>query len=134
MTEQRPYGQGDASFQAAGGYEGIKQLVDAFYSAMDTLPEAAGIRAMHPADLTSSADKLTLFLCGWLGGPKLFAEKYGAIAIPRFHMAFPIGPAERDAWLLCMKVAADQQPFAEDFKQYLLQQLYIPAERSRNRN
>lgn len=128
----RPYGQGDNSYQSAGGYEGIRQLVDAFYAAMDSLPEAAHIRAMHPADLTESADKLTRFLCGWLGGPRLFSEKYGPIAIPRFHQQFPIGPAERDAWLLCMKVAADQQPYAEDFKHYLTEQLYVPAERSRS--
>ncbi|MCD8522845.1 MAG: group II truncated hemoglobin [Saccharospirillaceae bacterium] len=132
--EKRPYGQGDASFQAAGGFDGIKALVDDFYVAMDTLPEAAHIRAMHPADLSASADKLTRFLCGWLGGPRLFSEKYGPIAIPKFHQAFPIGPAERDAWLLCMNVAAAKQPFAEDFKVYLLEQLYVPAERSRSRD
>lgn len=134
VEEKRPYGQGDASFQAAGGFDGIKALVDDFYAAMDTLPEAAHIRAMHPADLSTSADKLTRFLCGWLGGPRLFSEKYGPIAIPKFHQAFPIGPAERDAWLLCMKVAAAKQPFADDFKTYLLEQLYVPAERSRSRD
>ncbi|WP_430462340.1 group II truncated hemoglobin [Thalassolituus sp. LLYu03] len=131
-TGKRPYGTGDASFQAAGGYDGIKLLVDDFYRAMDELPQAAPIRAMYPDDLTEAADKLTRFLCGWLGGPKLFSEKYGPIAIPAFHRQFPIDAARRDAWLDCMRAAAEKQPFAEDFRQYLLAQLYVPAERSRN--
>jgi len=94
------YGFSDTSFQTAGGLEGIRQLVDDFYKFMDELPEAAGIRAMHKADLTESRDKLTLFLCGWMGGPKLYWDKYGSINIPRDHMHLPIDAHARDAWLL----------------------------------
>lgn len=126
------YCEGDGSFRTAGGVAGVRKLVDAFYDAMCELPEAKNIRDMHPQDLDESRDKLARFLSGWLGGPKLFSEKYGAIRIPVAHRHLQIGPAERDAWLLCMKVAADQQPYADDFKQYLLQQLFVPAERSRN--
>ena len=128
------YGVEDASYRAAGGEAGIRKLVDDFYDAMDQLPEAAKIRAMHPADLTLSRDKLARFLCGWLGGPKLYAEKYGPIRIPQAHSRFEIGSKERDAWLLCMGEALINQPYASDFKKYLLEQLYVPAERSRNRS
>lgn len=128
------YGQGEASFEAAGGFDGIKQLVDAFYDAMETLPQARTIREMHSADLTESRDKLTRFLTGWLGGPKLFSEKYGPIRIPVAHRHLDIGPAERDAWLACMQVAVDAQPYQQDFRDYLMTQLYVPAERSRNRD
>jgi hemoglobin len=132
--KDRAYGQGDASFQAAGREEGVKRLVDAFYEQMDTLEEAKTIRAMHAQDLSESRDKLFRFLCGWLGGPQLFQEKYGPINIPGAHRHLDIGIAERDAWLLCMKRAADQQPYAEDFKEYLLRQLYPPANVSRTRD
>ena len=128
-----PYGVEDASYRAAGGEAGIRKLVDDFYDAMDQLPEAATIRAMHPEDLTVSRDKLARFLCGWLGGPKLYAEKYGPIRIPQAHSRFEIGSKERDAWLLCMEEALKNQPYAAEFKKYLLEQLYVPAERSRNR-
>lgn len=128
----QPYGSGDASYQAAGGYDGLKRLVDDFYRLMETLPEARGIWAMHNHEnMAAIHDKLTRFLCGWLGGPKLFSEKYGPIIIPAFHRQFPIGSQERDAWLLCMAKAAEQQPWPEDFRRYLLEQLYVPAERSR---
>lgn len=128
------YGQKDHSFNTAGGYEGIKQLVDDFYDAMDTLPEARAVRDMHNTDLTESRDKLTRFLTGWLGGPKLFSETYGPIRIPVAHRHLSIGSKERDIWLACMQVAVDKQDFPQDFRDYLMAQLYIPAERSRNKD
>lgn len=129
------YGQGDASFRAAGGYDGIKALVDQFYLEMGRLPEAKAIWAMHShEDMALIHDKLTRFLCGWLGGPRLYREKYGPISVPAFHKQFPIGVAERNAWLLCMKTAADKQPFSESFKHYLLEQLYRPADFSRSKD
>jgi len=133
-TKQKPYGTEDGSFQAAGGEAGIRQLVDDFYHAMETLPEAKIIFDMHTEDLTILRDKLSRFLCGWLGGPKLFREKYGPIAIPKAHRHLAIGAQERDSWLKCMEVALNKQPYPEDFKTYLLEQLYVPAERSRNQD
>lgn len=130
--DQPRYGVGDASYQAAGGEAGIRTLVDDFYDGMAQLPEAEKIRKMHPADLTISRDKLTLFLCGWLGGPRFYVQKYGPIRIPQVHSHLAIGPGERDAWLRCMQEALKAQPYAADFKKYLLEQLYVPAERSRN--
>lgn len=129
----RKYGEGDASFQAAGGERGIRALVDRFYLEMDSLPEARRVREMHAEDLTEVKDKLARFLCGWLGGPRLFQDKYGPISIPLVHQVFPIGPAERDAWLRCMKIAVAAQPYDNAFKIYLMAQLAIPAERVRNR-
>ena len=128
------YGEEDNSFQAAGGFDGIKQLVDAFYDAMETLPQAQDIRAMHSPDLDESRDKLTRFLTGWLGGPKLFSEKYGPIRIPVAHRHLAIGPAERDAWLACMQIAVNARPYPQAFRKYLMTQLYVPAERSRNQD
>lgn len=131
---KRAYGDGDASFQAAGGEPGIRRLVEDFYAAMGELPQARKILEMHPTDLSVSIDKLARFLCGWLGGPKLFREKYGPIRIPVAHRHLQIGVAERDAWLDCMREALKKQPFADDFKAYLIEQLFVPAERSRNQD
>ena len=122
------YGDGDTSFRTAGGIEGLRKLVDDFYRMMDSLPEAAVIRAMHPADLGVAADKLHRFLCGWLGGPKLYREKYGSIHIPSAHAHLAIGAAERDAWLLCMERALAEQDYPQDFRGYLLRELFRPAE------
>jgi hemoglobin len=127
-------GVNTTAYQEAGELAGITNLVDVFYANMDTLPEAETIRNMHPQDLAESRKKLAYFLCGWLGGPKLFSQHYGPISIPGFHKQFPIGYEERDAWLLCMQRAIAVQPFSEPFKEYLLAALSIPAERVRQVN
>ena len=121
MTNQAPaYGTDDTSFLAAGQYAGIEILVNRFYDYMESLPEAKKIRQMHTDDLTESREKLTRFLCGWLGGPKLFSEKYGPITIPMAHAHLVIDEPERDTWLQCMQKAVDEQPWADDFKIYLM--------------
>ena len=125
---------GTTPYQEAGELAGITRLVDAFYINMDTLPEAETIRNMHPHDLAESRKKLTYFLCGWLGGPRLYSEHYGPISIPGVHKQFPIGYEERDAWIFCMQQAIAVQPYRDAFKEYLLAALRIPAERVRQVN
>ena len=124
-----PYGTADASFQAAGGEVGIEKLVDDFYQAMATLAPAKTIRAMHPNDLTVSREKLARFLCGWLGGPRRYQEKYGPINIPQIHKPLNVNEADRDAWLLCMDNAIDQQNYEHSFAVYLKAQFRVPADR-----
>jgi hemoglobin len=135
VTNPNPnsYGTGDASFVAAGGEAGLIALVDDFYDVMETLPEAATIREMHPEELTESRDKLSRFLSGWLNGPNTFRPKYGRIFIPPAHSHLPIGEPEMEAWLRCMEIALGRQPYADDFKEYLLRQLRVPATRCRTR-
>lgn len=123
------FGHLDHSYQAAGQLDGIRQLVDDFYHAMDNLPRAKRIRDMHPTDLTVSRDKLTLFLCVWLGGPRLFADKYGAISIPQVHSHLDVVEDDKLAWLECMQQAIDQQAYSVDFGDYLITQLGVPAVR-----
>jgi len=123
------YGEGDASYRAAGGQAGITRLVDAFYRHMDAEPFARGIRRMHAKDLTESRDKLTRFLCGWMNGPSLYTERYGPIRIPSAHAHLRIGPRERDAWLRCMALADAEQDYAPEFAAYLLRELAVPAQR-----
>lgn len=133
VEADRPYGTGDASFQAAGGEAGIRKLVDDFFDLMGSDARFATIYEMHPEDKDVSRDKLARFLCGWLGGPKLYHEKYGSIGIPRVHGHLAIATPERDQWLACMREAVEQQPFSDDFKQYLMEQLFVPAEAVRRR-
>ena len=125
------YGVGDGSYKAAGGLTGLTKLVDSFYGFMESLTEAKKIRAMHPHDLSESRKKLTYFLSGWLGGPKLYSENFGGISIPTAHKHLPIGEDESDAWMLCMQKAVDEQPYEDSFKHYLIKQLRVPAERIR---
>lgn len=95
-------------YELIGGEDTVRQLVHRFYELMDTLPETYGIRKMHPESLTSSEEKLFMYLSGYLGGPNLFIEKFGHPRLRGRHLPFRIGIAERDQWLLCMQLAADE--------------------------
>ena len=133
-TDDKPqYGVGDASYQAAGGEPGIRRLVDVFFTRMTDDARFRTIYDMHGVVDDTSRDKLARFLCGWLGGPKLYREKYGGISIPRAHEHLPIAEAERDQWLTCMAESVAEQPFADSFKTYLMEQLFVPAEAIRRR-
>jgi hemoglobin len=125
------YGVADSSYKAAGELAGLTKLVDSFYDFMESLPEATKIRAMHKSDLSESRKKLAYFLSGWLGGPKLYSENFGSITIPSAHKHLPIGLDESEAWILCMQKAVEEQYYEESFKQYLIEQLRVPAERIR---
>ena len=73
------------------------------------------------------------FLCGGLGDPRLFNEKYRSIRIPEANHHQNIGYAEHDVRLKCMKLAINKQLCEPCFKVHLLEQLAEPAERSRNK-
>lgn len=95
-------------YDLLGGKLVLLSLVDRFYFFMDTLPEAAGIRALHAADLDNAREKLFKFLSGWLGGPDLYISEFGHPRLRRRHFPFAIGQLERDQWMLCMNKALDE--------------------------
>lgn len=92
-------------YAAIGGEETIRRLVRRFYELMDTLPEAKACRDIHPPSLEGSEQKLFEYLTGWLGGPQLYVAKHGHPMLRRRHFVAPIGPAEREGWLLCFETA-----------------------------
>jgi hemoglobin len=96
------------NFARIGGQAAVDRLVEAFYRRMDRLPEARGIRAMHRTDLTSTNDVLKRYLGEWLGGPQRYSEERGHPRLRMRHIHLQIGPAERDAWMLCMNDALDE--------------------------
>lgn len=131
MQEQPRYGEGDATFQAAGGEEGVFNLVNTFFDLMRDRAEYREIWDMHPADKAMTRDKLARFLCAWTGGPRLYREKYGPISIPQAHAHLKIDARLKEGWLACMSEALDACDYSDDFKHYLLEQLGVPAERVR---
>ena len=130
MAQQEKYGDGDATYQAAGGQAGIRKLVDCFFD-LATDSKYRVIYDWHPDDKETSRDKLALFLCGWMGGPRPFVDKYGPIRIPDAHKHLKVTAVERDLWLNCMSRALKEQDYPPALSDYLKQQLYIPAERVR---
>ena len=114
------------------GVENVRKLVETFYDVMDSDPKAQPIRAMHPADLTSSREKLFMFLTGWTGGPQLYIERYGHPMLRRRHMPFAVNESARDQWMYCMIKAMQQLGFEEALMTKLAEQLYGVADFMRN--
>lgn len=92
-------------FDWVGGEAAVRRLVDHFYDLMDLEPGYAVLRALHPTSLEGSRDKLHWFLCGWLGGPDYFVQRFGHPRLRARHLPFRIGIAERDQWMACMRQA-----------------------------
>jgi hemoglobin len=115
------------------GEQGIRELTDAFYDIMDSLPEAAGVRAMHARDLAPMKEKLAEYLIGWMGGPPLYADKYGTVCMTTPHEPYHIGPEERDQWLLCMDRALAQKGASDELVAMLKIPLFRIADAVRNR-
>lgn len=92
-------------FEQIGGEGSVRALVDRFYDLMDLEPGYHELRALHPTPLDGSRDKLFWFLCGWLGGPDLYVERFGHPRLRARHLPYPIGVRERDQWMACMAQA-----------------------------
>ena len=87
------------TYEKIGGVAAVAKLSARFYGLMDSVPQFAELRAMPPASLASSREKLYMLLSGWLGGPDLFVEKFGHPRPRGRHMPFSIGLQERDQWV-----------------------------------
>jgi hemoglobin len=121
-------------YSRIGGEPAVRRLVKRFYELMDTLPEAYGIRKLHAADLSSAEEKLFMFLCGWLGGPQLYVEKFGHPKLRARHLPFPIGSDEAEQWMLCMRQAMDEVITDEGLRASLDKSLNDLAYHMRNRS
>jgi hemoglobin len=115
------------------GEDGIRELTNAFYDIMDKLPEAAGLRAMHAKDLSPMKEKLAEYLTGWMGGPPLYADKYGSVCMTEPHEPYHIGPEERDQWLMCMDKALEQIDASEELVEMLKVPMFRIADAIRNK-
>ena len=105
MADDAPH---ETAFEKVGGEAAVRTLVDRFYDLMDLEPAFAGLRALHPSTLEGSRDKLFWFLCGWLGGPSHYVDRFGNPFLRARHLPFSIGIAERDQWLACMTQAMEE--------------------------
>ncbi|HEY8609361.1 MAG TPA: group II truncated hemoglobin [Noviherbaspirillum sp.] len=120
-------------FDAIGGEYKVREVVDRFYDLMDLEHEFAGIRAMHPPVLDGSRDKLFWFLCGWLGGPDMFVERFGHPRLRARHLPFAIGSGERDQWLRCMAWAMQDCGIDEALRMRLMHSFFNTADWMRNK-
>lgn len=122
-----------SAFDAIGGEENVRKLVDRFYDLMELEPKYAELRATHGTDLHTARDKLFWFLCGWMGGPDYYIERFGHPRLRARHLPFAIGIQERNQWLACMLQAMEETGVEAGLQERLLQALFQTADWMRNK-
>ena len=122
-----------AAFDALGGEPQVEALVERFYDLMELDPAYAALRAVHGPDLTQARQKLSWFLCGWLGGPQHYTQRFGHPRLRMRHMPYTIGILERDQWLACMDQAMAEVGMAEAVRLRLRDSFFQTADWMRNR-
>ena len=122
-----------SAYALLGGEPGVRALIDRFYDLMDLEPAYAGLRSLHPRTLDGSRDKLHWFLCGWLGGPDLYQQRFGHPRLRARHLPYAIGIAERDQWMACMLQAIQEQAVDDSLAQRLAESFFGTADWMRNR-
>ncbi len=132
MTEaENPWGTDSTPFDALGGQERIRSIVDRFYDIVDA--DAPNLRAMLPEDDAVSRQKLFEYLVEWTGGPDLYSSHRGHPRMRMRHMPFAIGEAEVDAWLACMERSLDDNEVAGPVRAFLDGKFTALAQHMRNR-
>jgi hemoglobin len=89
-------------YERVGGEPFFFALVDAFYAGVegDRL-----LRPLYPRDLAGPRRRLALFLIQYWGGPDTYSQERGHPRLRMRHFRFPIGQAQRSAWLSHMRAA-----------------------------
>ena len=122
-----------AAFESLGGEPKVEALVERFYDLMELDLNYAALRAVHGPDLTQARQKLFWFLCGWLGGPDHYQERFGHPRLRMRHMPFSIGILERDQWVACMDQAMGETGVPEELRVRLKASFMNTADWMRNR-
>ncbi|HYF42671.1 MAG TPA: group II truncated hemoglobin, partial [Ramlibacter sp.] len=124
IQDKPPY---DTPFEWIGGEAQVKALVERFYDLMDLEPGYRELRAAHGSTLANARERLFWFLCGWLGGPQHYTDRFGHPRLRMRHMPFAIGIKERDQWLACMDQAMGEVGVDEKLRIRLRQSFFQTA-------
>lgn len=119
-------------FAWIGGEERVRALVERFYDLMDIEPGYTVLRAVHGNTLDNARQRLFWFLCGWLGGPQHYTERFGHPKLRMRHVPFVIGIKERDQWLACMDQAMGETGVDEALRSRLSASFFQTADWMRN--
>jgi len=121
-------------FERIGGEARVQALTERFYDLMDLEPGYGALRSVHGSELDNARQKLFWFLCGWLGGPQHYTERFGHPRLRARHLPFKIGIVERDQWVACMDQAMAETGVPADLRSQLRESFFKTADWMRNQN
>jgi hemoglobin len=143
QIEEKPPGNPpfETPFAWIGGEHHVKALVERFYDLMELEPAYSALRAAHGSTLDNARQRLFWFLCGWLGGPQHYTERFGHPRLRQRHMPKQVGGGamasigilERDQWLACMDQAMGETGVDDALRARLNTSFFQTADWMRNR-
>jgi hemoglobin len=117
-------------FDAIGGEETFRRLVDTFYAGVAADPV---LRAIYPEDdLGPAAERLRMFLIQYWGGPATYSQTRGHPRLRMRHAPFAVNSTARDAWLRHMRAALDSVDLAPEYDETMWRYFTSAAESLRN--
>ena len=97
---------GQTFYDEIGGYPTIAKIVDRFYEGVAT---DEVLRPLYPEeDLGPAAERFTLFLVQYWGGPTTYSDNRGHPRLRMRHAPFAVTPLARDHWLKHFRSGLDE--------------------------
>lgn len=92
-------------YDEIGGMETIRRIVDRFY---EGVANDEVLQPMYPEeDLRPAAERLTLFLAQYWGGPTTYQERRGHPRLRMRHVPYTVNSEARDRWLTHFRAGLD---------------------------
>ena len=93
-------------YDEVGGYATFKRIVDGFYREVALDPVLKPMYAEE--DLGPAAERVTMFLVQYWGGPSTYSQRRGHPRLRMRHHPFRIDHDARERWLRCMRTSLDE--------------------------
>ena len=92
-------------YDEIGGMDTIATIVSAFY---EGVAHDQVLRPLYPEeDLGPAAERFTLFLAQYWGGPTTYSDRRGHPRLRMRHAPFKVTPDARDHWLAHFRAGLD---------------------------
>ena len=110
-------------YEQIGGAEGVDQLVNTFCDVIETTEEGKPVLLLHRRGhgMDHARVEQFNFFSGFLGGPRLYAEKWGHSNVREIHQHVEIDETASQAWLSCMSMTMDKLAYPASLKDQLMQ-------------
>lgn len=111
------------------GEHRLRQLIEAFYDIIEHDALGARLLRLHKLGhgVAHSRAEQFNFLSGFLGGPSLYAQKYGHTNVREMHAHVEIDEQAKNDWLSCMGKAMDQVGLTDPLRSELMRHFTIVA-------
>ena len=123
--------EGTTLYEAVGGTPFFERLVGQFYEGVAGDEVLAPLYPEAP-DFSGAQRRLTLFLIQYWGGPGTYSAERGHPRLRMRHFPFPVGPRQKERWLVHMTSAVEANTPEGEIRDALLRYFDMAAEQMVN--